>query len=86
MRADIASRHRLRAKQRRRIVKYAQEPGIKPAGGPFGWTGARFARGCAAGGGRRRGAGAAIPVRRKRRLPDATGELIRVVRAGLAEA
>ena len=32
MRADIAARHRLRVKQRRRIVEYAREHGIKPAG------------------------------------------------------
>ena len=33
---SIAVRHRLRVKQRRRIVEYASEHGIKPAGRHFG--------------------------------------------------
>ena len=36
MSAHIAARHRLRVEQRRRIVQYASEHGIKPAGRHFG--------------------------------------------------
>jgi transposase InsO family protein len=78
---DIAVRYRLRFKQRRRIVEYAQAHGIKPAGRHFGLdrrTVRRWLRRWLAGG--EQGLVPRYPTRRKRRLPDATRELIRLAR------
>ena len=81
MRPNIAARHRLRVKQRRRIVEYAREHGIKPAGRHFGLdrrTIRAWLRRWKAGGDE--GLVPRYPARRKRRLPDTTRELIRVAR------
>ena len=81
MRPNIAARHRLRVKQRQRIVEYAREHGIKPAGRHFGLdrrTIRTWLRRWKAGGDE--GLVPRYPARRKRRLPDTTRELIRVAR------
>jgi transposase InsO family protein len=81
MRASIATRHRLRVTQRRRIVEYAKEHGIKPAGRHFGLdrrTVRAWLRRWNASGDE--GLVPRYPARRKRRLPDTTRALIRVAR------
>ncbi len=45
----IAGRHKLRVKQRRRVVEYALEQGIKPAAHISGWHGGRCGLGYAGG-------------------------------------
>jgi transposase InsO family protein len=78
---SIAVRYRLRVKQRRRIVEYAREHGIKPAGRHFGLdrrTVRRWVRRWLAGGDE--GLVPRYPAKRKRRLPDSTRELIRIAR------
>lgn len=78
---SIAVRYQLRVKQRRRIVEYAQEHGIKPAGRHFGLdrrTVRRWLRRWQAGG--NAGLVPRYPATRKRRLPDTTRELIRLAR------
>ena len=77
----ITARHRLRVKQRRRIVDYAEEHGIKPASRYFGLarrTVRTWVRRWRAGGDE--GLVPCYPAKRKRRLPDTTRELIRVAR------
>jgi transposase len=81
MRASIAARHRLRVKQRRRIVEYAREHGIKPAGRLFGLdrrTIRAWLRRWKVSGDE--GLVPRYPARRKRRVPDTTRELIRIAR------
>jgi len=78
---SIPARYRLRVKQRLAIVTFAQESGIKPASRHFGlarrtvrtWVRRWKAEGEA-------GLIPKYPSQRKRRLPDATIELIRVAR------
>ena len=79
--SDIAVRYRLRVKQRRRIVEYAQEHGMKPAGRHLGLdrrTVRRWVRRWLADG--EQGLVPRYPAKRKRRLPDTTRELIRSAR------
>jgi transposase InsO family protein len=77
----IAVRHRLRVKQRRRIVEYATEHGIKPASRHFGLarrTVRTWLRRWKTGGDE--GLVPRYPATRTRRLPDTTRALIRVAR------
>jgi transposase InsO family protein len=81
---SVAIRHKLRVKQRRRIVEYATAHGIKPASRHFGLdrrTVRTWVRRAKAGGDQ--GLVPRYPDRRKRRLPAATLELIRVARVDL---
>lgn len=81
MTEKIAVRHRLRVKQRRRIVEYATQYGIKPASRHFGLarrTVRTWVRRWKAGGDEE--LMPRYPATRKRRLPDTTRELIRVAR------
>src|SRR4051794_5340268 len=81
MRERIAPRYRLRVKQRRRVVEYATEHGIKPAARHFGLdrrTVRRWVRRWRAGG--EVGLVPRYPAKRKRRRPDTTRELIRLAR------
>ena len=91
----IAGRHKLRVKQRRRVVEYALEQGIKPSARHFGLarrTVRTWVRRWNAGG--EAGLVPQYPATRKRRLPEITRELIRIARvdhrygacASLAEA
>jgi transposase InsO family protein len=77
----IAKRHRFRVNQRRRVVEYALEYGIKPAGRHFGLarrTVRTWVRRWKAGGAE--GLVPRYPATRKRRLPETTRALIRVAR------
>ncbi len=80
----IAVRHKLRVKQRRRVVEYATAHGIKPASRHFGLdrrTVRTWVQRARAGGDQ--GLVPRYPRRRKRRLPATTLELIRVARVDL---
>ena len=78
---SIPPNYRVRGKQRRQFVAYAQEHGMKPAGRHFGldrktvrdWVQRWKAGGDA-------GLAPRYPKRRQRRLPPATVELIRIAR------
>src|SRR5262249_36341206 len=79
--SDRIPAYRLRVKQKRRVVEYATEHGIKPASRHFGLD-RRTIRGW-----RRRGRADGdvglvprYPAKRKRRLPEATRALIRMAR------
>jgi len=77
----IAGRHKLRVKQRRRVVEYALEQGIKPSARHFGLarrTVRTWVRRWKAGG--EAGLVPQYPATRKRRLPESTRELIRIAR------
>jgi transposase len=81
MGASIAAPYRLRVKQRRRVVDYATAHGIKPASRHFGLdrrTIREWVRRWRAGGDQ--GLVPRYPATRKRRLPEATRELIRQAR------
>src|SRR5436190_11134230 len=78
----VAKQYRFRVNQRRRVVEYAREHGIKPAGRHFGLarrTVRTWVRRWTAGG--EEGLVPRYPATRKRRLPDTTRELIRVARS-----
>lgn len=80
---SVAVRHKLRVKQRRRVVEYATAHGIKPASRHFGldrrtvrtWVDAKM--------GGDQGLVPRCPDKRKRRLAATTLELIRVARVDL---
>jgi transposase InsO family protein len=79
---QIAKQYRLRVKQRRRVVQYALDHGIRPAGRHFGLarrTVRTWVRRWTAGGDE--GLAPRYPATRKRRLPESTRALIRVARS-----